>query len=112
MIEMFQGFFSCFELLYEMSKEVDFNTRKQEGQTAAEIRSLSIYQRFLSTPKSTSDHALSPWASSDILHFDANEVLNKLDIGACLFWQIVEGLGSCDWFLPALKLLIFYLYVG
>jgi hypothetical protein len=67
---------------------------------------------LLSTQKSSSDHALSPWASSDVLHFNANEVLNKLNVGARPLWQIVEGLSPRDWLLPALKLLIFYLDVG
>lgn len=78
----------------------------------AEMRSLSISQRFFECTKSSSDHALPTWPRSDVLHFDSNEVFDEFDVCSCLLWQIVEGFGSCDWLLPALKLLVFYLYVG
>ena len=102
----------CYELLYEISKKVISKTGKQESQNAAKHAKSIHLPTLLSTPKSSSDHALSAWPSSDVLHFDSNEVFNELDVCSGLLWQVVERLGSGDWLLPALKFLVLYLDIG
>ncbi len=91
---------------------VTSNTDKQESQIMAEHVKPIHLSTLLRMSKSSSDHALPAWPSSDVLYFDSNKFLNEFDISSGLLWQVVEGLGSGDWLLPALELLVLYLHIA